>query len=84
MIEIYSSPRCNFCWAAKSLLDEKGIIYTEIDITKNPEERAAMITRAQGAHTVPQIFLGDLHIGGCDDLYALEAAGKLDPLLTHE
>ncbi|MGY6697784.1 MAG: glutaredoxin 3 [Roseinatronobacter sp.] len=80
-IEIYTSPLCGFCHAAKRLLNAKGASFTEIDLARQPERRAEMLGRAQGARTVPQIFIGDLHVGGCDDLYALDKAGKLDPLL---
>lgn len=80
-IEIYTSPLCGFCHATKRLLNAKGASFTEIDLARQPERRAEMLGRAQGARTVPQIFIGDLHVGGCDDLYALDKAGKLDPLL---
>ena len=81
-VEIYTSPLCGFCHAAKRLLNEKGIDFTEVDVLKHPERKAEMIQRANGGRTVPQIFVGDTHVGGCDDLYALESAGKLDPLLA--
>jgi len=80
-IEIYTSPFCGFCHAAKRLLDQKGAAYTEIDIFAAPERKPEMIQRANGRYTVPQIFIGETHVGGCDDLHALERAGKLDPLL---
>ncbi len=80
-IEIYTSPLCGFCHAAKRLLSTKGASFTEIDLARQPERRAEMLGRAQGARTVPQIFIGDVHVGGCDELYALDKAGKLDPLL---
>lgn len=81
-IEIYSSPYCGFCHAAKRLLDQKGAAYTEFDIMVQPQLRAEMMQRAGGRHTVPQIFIDGQHVGGCDDLYALERAGKLDPMLA--
>lgn len=81
-VEIYTSPLCGFCHAAKRLLDEKGVAFTEVDVLKHPERKAEMVQRANGGRTVPQIFVGDMHVGGCDDLYALEQAGKLDPLLA--
>lgn len=81
-VEIYTSPLCGFCHAAKRLLNEKGVDFTEVDVLKNPGRKAEMIQRANGGRTVPQIFVGDTHVGGCDDLYALESAGKLDPLLA--
>lgn len=81
-IEIYTSPLCGFCHAAKRLLKQKGVNFTEIDVFREPSRKAEMIERANGGRTVPQIFVGDTHVGGCDDLYALEQAGKLDPLLA--
>jgi len=81
-VEIYTSPLCGFCHAAKRLLNEKGIDFTEVDVLKHPERKAEMIQRANGGRTVPQIFVGETHVGGCDDLYALEQSGKLDPLLA--
>ena len=81
-IEIYTSPLCGFCHAAKRLLNEKGASFSEVDVLQNPERKPEMIKRANGGRTVPQIFVGDIHVGGCDDLYALERAGKLDALLA--
>lgn len=81
-IEIYTSPLCGFCHAAKRLLTQKGAKFTEIDILMEPARKSEMMDRAQGRHTVPQIFIGTTHVGGCDDLYALERAGKLDALLA--
>ena len=81
-IEIYTSPFCGYCTAAKRLLTQKGVSYAEIDVGRDPSRRAEMTQRAKGGRTVPQIFIGDTHVGGCDELYALERAGKLDPLLT--
>ena len=80
-VEIYTSPLCGFCHAAKRLLSGKGISFTEHDLSRVPEKRAEMLGRANGRHTVPQIFIGQTHVGGCDDLFALERAGKLDRLL---
>lgn len=80
-VEIYTSPLCGFCQAAKRLLKSKDVPFSEIDISREPNRRAEMLQRAQGSHTVPQIFIGRTHVGGCDDLYALERAGKLDSLL---
>lgn len=80
-VEIYTSPLCGYCHAAKRLLDQKGVTYSEVNVLEEPERKAEMIQRANGGRTVPQIFIGDTHVGGCDDLYALEEAGKLDPLL---
>ena len=81
-IEIYTSPLCGFCHAAKRLLTQKGASFTEIDVLANPDRKPEMIQRANGGRTVPQIFIGDTHVGGCDELYALDGAGKLDPLLA--
>lgn len=81
-VEIYTSPLCGFCHAAKRLLTDKGVSFAEIDLSREPTRRAEMMDRANGRHTVPQIFVGDSHVGGCDDLYALERAGKLDALLA--
>lgn len=80
-IEIYTSPLCGFCHAAKRLLSAKGVSFTEIDLAREPNRRAEMQSRSQGGRTVPQIFIGDVHVGGCDDLYALDRSGKLDALL---
>lgn len=81
-VEIYTSPLCGFCHAAKRLLTQKGVTFVEIDVLQAPERRQEMMQRANGRHTVPQIFVGQTHVGGCDDLYALDRAGKLDPLLA--
>lgn len=81
-VEIYTSPLCGFCHAAKRLLSSKGVEFSEIDVLANPDRKPEMIQRANGGRTVPQIFVGDIHVGGCDDLYALERQGKLDPLLA--
>jgi glutaredoxin 3 len=81
-VEIYTTPICPYCHAAKRLLDRKGVAYREIDVSRDPSLRAAMTERAHGRRTVPQIFVGDAHVGGSDDLHALEHAGKLDPLLA--
>ncbi|WP_420004584.1 glutaredoxin 3 [Arenibacterium sp. LLYu02] len=81
-VEIYTSPLCGYCHAAKRLLKEKGVSFSEIDVLADPNRKGEMISRANGGRTVPQIFIGDVHVGGCDDLYALDRAGKLDPLLA--
>ncbi|MEM9248495.1 MAG: glutaredoxin 3 [Pseudomonadota bacterium] len=81
-VEIYTSPLCGFCHAAKRLLSSKGVSFSEIDISREPDRRSEMMDRAHGRHTVPQIFVGTTHVGGCDDLFALERSGKLDPLLS--
>jgi glutaredoxin 3 len=74
---------CPYCHRAKALLRQKGVVFTEIDVSMDVEKRAEMTKRANGRHTVPQIFVGEIHVGGCDDLYALDEAGKLDSLLEH-
>lgn len=81
-VEIYSSPMCGFCHAAKRLLTQKGVTFSEVDIWQSPDRKPEMIQRANGGRTVPQIFIDNVHIGGCDELYALERAGKLDQLLA--
>lgn len=81
-IEIYTKAFCPYCHRAKALLDGKGVSYEEFDITMGGPRRGEMIDRAGGRTTVPQIFIDGRHVGGCDDLHALESAGKLDPLLA--
>jgi glutaredoxin 3 len=80
-ITIYTKSWCPYCSAAKKLLDDKGAAFTEVDIEKKPEARAEMIQKANGRSTVPQIFIGEKHVGGCDDLYALDDTGQLERLL---
>ena len=80
-IEIYTSPFCGFCYRAKSLLNDKGVDYMEVDIISQPKRHSEMIERAGGLQTVPQIFIDNQHIGGCDELYELEAKDKLDSML---
>jgi glutaredoxin 3 len=80
-IEIYTTRYCPYCTAAKRLLSHKGAKFTEIDVSGDPKGRSDMVARANGRTTVPQIFIGAIHVGGYDDLAALEYAGKLDPLL---
>ena len=81
-VVIYTRQFCGYCSAAKALLDSKGVDYVEHDATGKPELRAEMIEKAHGRNTFPQIFIDGRHVGGCDDLHALERAGKLDSLLT--
>jgi glutaredoxin 3 len=81
-VEIYTSPLCGFCHAAKRLLTKKGVAFHEINVLAQPGRKPEMIERAGGRRTVPQIFIGDTHVGGCDDLFALEDDGKLDALLA--
>ena len=81
-IEIYTTRWCGYCHAAKALLTRKGVTFTEINLSAEPGRRAEMMARANGRYTVPQIFIGETHVGGSDELHALERAGKLDPLLV--
>jgi glutaredoxin 3 len=81
-VEIYTSPYCGYCQMAKRLLSQKGIAFAEIDVSLDHGQRATMMQRAGGRRSVPQIFIGATHVGGCDELYALERAGKLDRLLA--
>jgi glutaredoxin 3 len=81
-VEIYTTPLCGYCHAAKRLLAQKGVAFTEHDVSTDGALRATMMQRANGRRTVPQIFVGTTHVGGCDDLYALDSAGRLDPLLA--
>ena len=81
-VRIYTTPLCPYCVRAKALLGKKGAAFEEIDIFMDAEARAEMQKNTGGARTVPQIFIGDTHVGGCDELYALEREGKLDPLLA--
>jgi glutaredoxin 3 len=81
-IQIYTTPICPYCVRAKALLRKKGAEFEEIDVFMDSDKRDEMQTRAKGGRTVPQIFIGETHVGGCDDLYALESKGQLDPLLA--
>lgn len=81
-VEIYTTRWCPYCYLAKALLKRKGIEFIEIDLSSEHERRSEMIERANGRMTVPQIFIGPVHLGGNDDLHALERAGKLDALLA--
>ena len=81
-VTIYTTSICPYCHRAKQLLSRKGVAYHEIDVGRDPDLRDEMMDRAGGRHTVPQIFVGQTHVGGCDDLYALDRAGRLDPLLA--
>ena len=80
-IEIYTSPLCGYCSAAKRLLKSKGATFSETNLLTSPNKKPEMIQRAGGRTSVPQIFIDGAHIGGCDELHALDNAGKLDPLL---
>ena len=81
-VEIYTSPLCGYCHAAKRLLKGKGVSFTEIDVLGDMDQKAAMVQRAKGRRTVPQIFIGGTHIGGFDDMAALDRAGQLDAMLA--
>ena len=81
-VVIYTTPFCPYCLMAKRLLTKKGAVFEEIDVSGNPALREELRIKAGGRTTVPQIWIDDVHIGGCDELYALDHAGKLDPLLA--
>ncbi len=81
VVEIYTKTFCSYCWRAKMLLESKGVEYKEIAVDFGGELKQVMVQRASGRTTVPQIFIGELHVGGCDDLIELEREGKLDQLL---
>ena len=81
-VTIYTKPYCPYCLRAVDLLDKKGVAYTEIEAAFDPDKRQEMMQRANGRATFPQIFIGERHIGGCDEMMALERAGELDPLLA--
>lgn len=80
-VRMYTTPICPYCVRAKALLRKKGAEVEEIDVFSDMNARTEMEAKSQGRKTVPQIFVGETHVGGCDDLYALEQAGELDPLL---
>ena len=82
-IVVYSTAWCGYCDRAKALLERKGLAYRDIRVDEDPAERQAMLARTGGRRTVPQVFIGDRHVGGFDELYALDKAGKLDTLLGH-
>ncbi|RDE18345.1 glutaredoxin 3 [Motiliproteus coralliicola] len=81
-ITVYSTAYCPYCIRAKMLLEQKGAEFDEIRVDQQPQLRAEMMKRSNGGRTVPQIFIGDTHVGGCDELFALERQGRLDPLLS--
>lgn len=81
-IEVYTTPVCPYCHSAKDLLRRKGVLFREINVAGDAVLRAEMKARANGRTTVPQIFIDDRHVGGCDDLHALDDAGELDRLLA--
>jgi glutaredoxin 3 len=81
-VRIYTTPICPYCVRAKTLLKKKGAEVEEVDVFMDEAARAEMESKSGGARSVPQIFIGDTHVGGCDELYALEKEGKLDPLLS--
>jgi glutaredoxin 3 len=82
LITVYSGPTCPYCERAKMLLKKKGATFQDFDVRADAGKLAEMLEKSGGKRTIPQIFIGDRHIGGCDDLYALDAAGKLDALLA--
>jgi glutaredoxin 3 len=81
-VTIYTTPYCPFCHSAKALLRRKNVEFSEIDVSFDQQERQRMMAKAQGRRTVPQIFIGETHVGGSDELHALDRQGKLDPLLS--
>lgn len=81
-ITVYSGPNCPYCVRAKALLTRKGAVFEEVDVKADPARMDEMMARSNGRRTIPQIFINDRHIGGCDDLHALDAAGGLTPLLA--
>lgn len=81
-VEIYTTPLCGYCHAAKRLLTRKGVAFTEIDVSRDPDQRATMMKRSNGGRTVPQVFIGGQSVGGSDDLHALDHAGRLDAMLA--
>ena len=81
VVEIYTKTFCSFCWRAKALLESKGVAFKEISVDFAGPDKQRMVQRAGGRTTVPQIFIGDMHVGGCDDLMSLEYEGKLDELI---
>ena len=81
-ITIYTKSTCGYCHAAKDLLREKQALFDEISVDGDPKTQSEMSAKSNGRRTVPQIFIGGVHVGGCDDLYALEREGKLDPMLA--
>ena len=84
LVEIYTTRFCGYCRSAIALLKRKGIAFTEIDVSGDPETRAEMFARSNGGYTVPQIFIGATHVGGSDELHSLERTARLDPLLASE
>jgi glutaredoxin 3 len=80
-VEVYSGPHCPYCVKAKELLKRKGVAFAEFDVKADAEKMQEMLAKSNGRRTIPQIFINGQHIGGCDDLYALDASGGLDPLL---
>lgn len=81
-VEIYTREFCGYCDAARALLRRKGVVFVEIDVTGDPRRRIEMTRRANGRNTLPQIFIGPTHVGGCDELYELDRAGQLDQMLA--
>jgi len=81
-VDIYTKTFCPFCWRAKGLLESKGVSFQEISVDFGGAEKEKMVQRASGRTTVPQIFIGETHVGGCDELFALERAGELDALIA--
>ncbi len=83
-VKVYTAGNCCYCHMAKDLLRRKGALFEEVDVSGRSDLRAELIQRSGGRNTVPQIWIGDVHVGGCDDLHALERSGKLDALLARQ
>jgi glutaredoxin 3 len=81
-VTIYTTPFCGFCHAAKRLLTAKGVQFSEFDVSRDPAKRQEMLSKSNGSRTVPQIFIDGTHVGGFDDINALDRSGKLDPILA--
>jgi glutaredoxin 3 len=81
-VTIYTTPFCPYCHSAKALLKRKNVDFSEVDVSFDPQERQRMLDKSHGRRTVPQIFIGETHVGGSDELHALDRQGKLDPLLA--
>ncbi|HEY9731975.1 MAG TPA: glutaredoxin 3 [Drouetiella sp.] len=81
-VTVYSGPNCPYCMKAKALLQKKNVMFEEFNVKEDQARLSEMLERSGGARTIPQIFIGSVHVGGCDDLYALNAAGKLDVMLA--
>ena len=82
IVELYTSPFCGYCIIAKRLLRDNNLIYVEVDLSSEPNRRSEMLLRSGGSHTVPQIFINNKHVGGCDELRALDRSGELSKMIS--